>query len=79
MNTKLREKAKNTFEKDLFKLINTVVFEKKTVANVKKHGNIKLVTCKKKLFGVTTKLPFYKGFHKKIIGNRNEKNSNTYE
>ena len=70
MNTKLREKAKNTFEKDLFKLINTVVFEKKTVANVKEHGNIKLVT---------TKLPFYKGFHKKIIGNRNEKNSNTYE
>ena len=29
MNTKLRQKAKNNFEKDLFKLINNSVFRRK--------------------------------------------------
>ena len=33
----------------------------------------------KKLFGVRTKLPYYKVFDRKRIGYRNEKNSNTYE
>ena len=28
MNTKVRQKAKNNFEKDFFKLINNPVFEK---------------------------------------------------
>ena len=78
MNTYLK-KQKNDFEKDFFKLMNSAGLERLW----KMWGNIGVLNFsqqkEKELHGMRTKLSYYKVFYKKVIINRNEKNSDSYK
>ena len=58
MNTELRKVAKNDFKKYFFKLMNNSVFEK-TMENIRKHRDIKLVTTNKKRSKLVSEPNYY--------------------
>ena len=73
-NTQMRTNAKNPFEKEFFKLMNNSVFGK-TMENIRKRVNIKLVTDVKKLLKWTSK-PTYissKIFNENLVAIHNTK------
>ena len=57
INTNLRTKAKNNFEKDFFKLMNNSVFGK-TMENIKNRVNVKLVNTQEKFKKLSAKPNF---------------------
>ena len=59
-NTKLRTEAKNDFEKDFYKLMNNAVFWK-TMENIRKHRDIKLVNNKEVYLKAVMKPNFKSG------------------
>ena len=56
-NTELRKEAKNDFEKDFFKLMNNSVFGK-TIENIRKRQNVKLIDDRKKALKLSSKPNF---------------------
>ena len=69
-NTKLRTtKATNDFEKDFFKLMNNAAFGR-TMENIRKHRNIKLVTNEAKYLKTVMKPKFKSGvpFDENLMG-----------
>ena len=69
MNTELRAKALNDFEEDCFKLMNNSAFGK-TMENVRKHKDIKLVTNAKDYLKAVMKPNFKSGmlFGENLVG-----------
>ena len=77
MNTKLRKEAKNDFEKDFLKLMNNSVFGK-TIENVRKHRDIKLVTTDEKRNKLVSESNYHKTkrFSENLLAIEMKKNKN---
>ena len=69
MNTKLRAKAENNFEKEFFKLMNNSVFGK-MMGNIQKYKDIKLITNAKDYLKAVMKPNFKSGilFGENLMG-----------
>ena len=74
-STQERTEDKNSFKKDFFKLINNSVFGK-TLENLQKRIDVKLVTDEKKLIKLTSKPTFAssKIFNEKLVAVHKLKN-----
>ena len=69
MNIDLKTEAEDNFEKDFFKLMNNSMLGK-TMENVRKHRDIKLVTTKKKRNHLESELNYHatKCFFESLMG-----------
>ena len=74
MSTEKRKEAKNYFEKDFFKLMNNAVFGK-TMENLRKHRDIKLVTTDKRRNRLVSEPNYHttKWFSEKILATEMKK------
>ena len=77
MKTELRTKAKNDFKKDFFKLMNNAVFGK-TMENVRKHRDIKLVITDKRRTQLLSEPNYHttKYFSENLLANEKDKGKN---
>ena len=77
MKTELRTKAKNDFKKDFFKLMNNAVFGK-TMENVRKHRDIKLVITDKRRTQLSSQPNYHttKYFSENLLANEKDKGKN---
>ena len=65
MNTDLRKKANNDFEKYFFQLMNNAVFGK-TMENARKYRDIKLATADRKRNNLVSEPNYHTRFLQKI-------------
>ena len=80
MNTDPRKKTKDDFEKDFFKLMNNAGLGK-TMENVRKHSDIKLVTTERRRKYLVSEPNYHntKFFTENLLGIEKKKNRATYQ
>ena len=80
VNAKLRKEAEKDFEKDFFKIMNNSVFGK-TMENVRKHRDIKLVTTEEKRIKLVSEPNYHtaKRFSENLLAIEAKKNKSKNE